>query len=127
MKSIVFYIAYLLVWSFFSTFEGYVHGLRQTVENFVIIYISLGFFSDLVSDTIFQQFFNVARAIFVMGYLTLALNGGILNLTYMDIALTIDLRLFLMVAVMLSLLGLARSMLQAINYAHKKAESASNL
>ncbi|MEM1540601.1 MAG: hypothetical protein QXJ07_04380 [Candidatus Bathyarchaeia archaeon] len=124
VKSFVLYMSYLFVWSFLANFESYVPGLHQTVENFVVIYIFLGVFADLVSDTVFQYLFDVAKAFFVIGYLILALNGGIINLTYMEIALTVDLRLFMMAAVLLSLLGLAKSILQTINYANKKAELA---
>lgn len=122
VRSLVLYMLYLFVLGFLIQFESYVPGLRQTIENFVIIYISLGIFRDFVSGTVFQYFFDVAKALFVIGYLTLALNGGIVNLTYMNVALTVDLRLFLMAAILLSLLGLARAILQAINYANKKAE-----
>lgn len=125
-KSVIFYALYLFIWSFFATFESYVPSLHQTVENFVIVYILIGVCGDLVSDTIFQYFFNVAKALFVIGYLISALNGGVLNLTYMGVALTVDLRFFLMTAVLLSLLGLARSMLQAINYANRKSDLALN-
>ncbi|MEM2387351.1 MAG: hypothetical protein QXO49_05310 [Candidatus Bathyarchaeia archaeon] len=123
-RSFIFYVLYLFVWSFLVTFESYVPNLRQTVENFVTVYIMLEVFRDFASDTIFQYFFDVAKAFFVIGYLILALSGGVVNLTYMGVALTIDLRLFLMAAIMLSLLGLSRSILQAINYANKKAELA---
>ena len=122
LKSLIFYMAYLFVWSFFTPFKEFVPGLQQSVENFVTVYIVLGVLGDLVSDTVFQYFFSTAKALFVVGYLALTLNGGILNLTYRGIILTVDLRLFLTVAVLLSLLGLARSMLQAINYMNKKAE-----
>jgi len=123
-RSFIFYVLYLFVWSFLVTFESYVPNLRQTVENFVTVYIMLEVFRDFASDTIFQYFFDVAKAFFVIGYLILALSGGVVNLTYTGVALTIDLRLFLMAAIMLSLLGLSRSILQAINYANKKAELA---
>lgn len=122
LKSLLFYILYLFVWSFLAPVTEFVPGLQQTVENFVIVYIVLGVLGDLVSDTVFQYFFSTAKALFVIGYLALTLNGGILSLTYRTIVLTIDLRLFLMVAILLSLLGLAKSMLQAINYMNKKAE-----
>lgn len=121
-KSFIIYLLYLFVWSFFAQFESYVPGLRQIAENFVIVYILLGVFGDLVSGTVFQHFFNVARAFFVIGYLTLALQGGILNLEYRGVTLTVDLRLLLMAAILLSLLGLAKSMLQAIKYMGEKAE-----
>jgi hypothetical protein len=122
LKSLIFYMAYLFLWSFFIPFKEFVPGLEQSVENFVTVYIALGVLGDLVSDTVFQYFFSTAKALFVVGYLALTLNGGILNLTYRSIILTIDLRLFMTVAVLLSLLGLARSMLQAINYMNEKAE-----
>jgi hypothetical protein len=125
LKTFVFYGLYLFVWSFLAMFESYVPNLHQMVENFVIIYISLGIFRDLVFDTVFQYFFDVAKAFFVIGYLTLALNSGIINLLYMGITLTIDLRFFLITAILLSLLGLSRSILQAINYVNKKVESTS--
>lgn len=122
LKSFIFYVLYLFVWSFLVTFESYAPNLRQTVENFVIIYIILGIFRDLTSETVFQHFFEVAKAFFVIGYLILALSGGMVSMVYMGIALTIDLRLFLMAAILLSLLGLSKSILQAINYLNKKAE-----
>ncbi|MBX5321167.1 MAG: hypothetical protein QHH12_02525 [Candidatus Bathyarchaeota archaeon] len=122
LKSFLFYILYLFVWSFLAPITEFVPGLQQTVENFVIVYIALGVLGDLVADTVFQYFFSTAKALFVIGYLALTLNGGMLNLTYRNIALTVDLRLFLMVAILLSLLGLAKSMLQAISYMNKKAE-----
>ncbi|MCS7124317.1 MAG: hypothetical protein NZ932_02725 [Candidatus Bathyarchaeota archaeon] len=127
LKSFVFYMLYLFVWSFFAQFESYVPGLRQTAENFVVVYLSLGVFGDIFSDTVFQCLFNVARALFVMGYLILSVKNGVFNLTYMGVALTVDLRFFLMAAVLLSLLGLAKAMLQAINYVNEKAELPFNL
>lgn len=122
LKSFLFYILYLFIWSFLTPVTEFVPSLQQTVENFVIVYIALGVLGNLVSDTVFQYFFSIAKALFVIGYLALILNGGMLNLTYRNIALTVDLRLFLMVAILLSLLGLAKSMLQSINYMNKKAE-----
>jgi len=98
LKSFLFYILYLFVWSFLAPVTEFVPGLQQTVENFVIVYIALGVLGDLVSDTVFQYFFSTAKALFVIGYLALTLNGGMLSLTYRNIALTVDLRLFLMVA-----------------------------
>lgn len=122
LKSFLFYILYLYVWSFLAPVTEFVAGLQQTVENFVIAYIALGVLGDLVSDTLFQYFISTAKALFVICYLALTLNRGIFSLTYKNIALTVDLRLFLMVAILLSLLGLAKSMLQAISYINKKAE-----
>lgn len=127
LKGFALYMLYLFAWSFFVSFESYVPSLHQIFENLIIVYILLGILGDLVSDTILQHLFNVAKAFFMVGYLILALNGGIIDLTYMNTVLTVDLRLFLMAAVLLSILGLAKSILQAVNHANKKAELALNL
>jgi multisubunit Na+/H+ antiporter MnhF subunit len=58
----------------------------------------------------------------VIGYLILSLGGGIMGFTFENVNLMIDIRLFLAVAMVLSLLGFAKSVLQAINYQSEKAE-----
>jgi hypothetical protein len=77
---------------------------------------------ELASGTIYQYFFNVAKALFVIGYLIYSLGGGIFGMTFQNVNLMIDLRLFLAVATLLGLLGLAKSILQAVNYMSEKAE-----
>jgi hypothetical protein len=57
-----------------------------------------------------------------MAYLILSLNGGLFGVTFENVSLLVDLRVFLVVAMLLSLLGLAKSVLQAINYMSEKAE-----
>jgi hypothetical protein len=60
----------------------------------------------------------------VIGYLIFSLKGGIFSLTYENVSVMADLRLFLTIAMLLSLLGLAKSVLQAINFMNEKAEYA---
>jgi hypothetical protein len=92
------------------------------IETFVMVYIVLMIVGELTSGTIFQYFFNVAKALFVIGYLIASLNGGILGVTFQNVSLIVDLRLFLAIAMLLGLLGLTKSVLQAINYMSEKAE-----
>lgn len=92
------------------------------VETFVIVYITLMIIGDLASGTIFQYVFNVAKALFVIGYLIISLGGGIFGITFENINLMVDLRFFLAIAMLLSLLGLGKSVLQAVNYMSEKAE-----
>jgi hypothetical protein len=97
-------------------------GIQQVAETFMMIYIALMIIGELTSGSIFQHFFGAAKALFVIGYLLLSLNGGIFGFSLEGINLMIDLRLFLMIATLLGLLGLAKSVLQAINYMSEKAE-----
>jgi hypothetical protein len=123
VKAIILYIAYFFIWtSLLAPASEIIPGLQQMIETFVIAYIILMIVGDLASGTIYQYFFNVAKALFVIGYLILSLNGGMLGLTFENVSLTVDLRMFLAIATLLSLLGLAKSVLQAVNYMSEKAE-----
>jgi len=122
-KAIILYVAYFLMWTMFlAPASELIPGLQQMIETFVMVYIILIIIGELTSGTIFQYFFSVAKALFVIGYLIFSLNGGILGLTFQNVSLMVDLRLFLAIATLLSLLGLAKSVLQAINYMSEKAE-----
>lgn len=122
VKGILFYAIYFVLWMFLAPISDIVPGFQQMIETFVMVYILLMIVGELVSGTIFQYFFNVAKALFVIGYLIFSLNGGIFGLTFQNVSLMVDLRLFLVIAMLLSLLGLAKSVLQAINYMNEKVE-----
>jgi hypothetical protein len=121
-KGIIFYVIYLLIWSFLAPVSELIPGFQQMIEIFVMVYITLMIVGELASGTIYQYFFNVAKALFVIGYLIYSLGGGIFGMTFQNVNLMIDLRLFLAVATLLGLLGLAKSILQAVNYMSEKAE-----
>lgn len=122
LKGVLFYGIYFVLWMFLSPISEFVPGLQQTVETFVTVYVSLMIVGELTSGTIFEYFFNAAKALFVILYLILSLKGGIIDLTFQNISFVVDLRLFLGIAMLLSLLGLAKSMLQAINFLSGRAE-----
>jgi hypothetical protein len=124
VKGILIYAIYFFLWMFLAPIAEIIPGLQQMIETFVMVYIILIIVGELASGTIFQYFFSVAKALFVIGYLIFSLNGGILGLTFQSVSLMVDLRLFLAIAILLSLLGLAKSVLQAINYMSEKAEYA---
>jgi hypothetical protein len=121
-KAVIFYAIYLFIWSFVAPISQIVPGFQQVVETFVMVYIVLMIIGDLASGTIFQYFFNVAKALFVIGYLIFSLGGGIFGMTFEGINLLVDVRFFLAIATLLSLLGLGKSVLQAVNYMNEKAE-----
>ncbi len=122
VKGILFYAIYFVLWMFLAPISEMVPGLQQMIETFVMVYIFLIIIGELTSGTIFQYFFNVAKALFVIGYLIFSLKGGIFGLTFQNVSLMVDLRLFLAIAMLLSLLGLAKPVFQAINYMNEKAE-----
>jgi hypothetical protein len=122
VKGILFYAIYFVLWMFLVPISEIVPGFQQMVETFVIVYICLMIVGELTSGTIFQYFSSVAKALFVIGYLVFSLKGGIFGLTFQNVSLMVDLRVFLTIATLLSLLGLVKSVFQAINYMNEKAE-----
>jgi hypothetical protein len=124
VKGLLFYAVYFILWTFLAPLSQLIPSLQQAVEIFVISYITLIIIGELASGTIFQYFFNAAKALFVICYLILSLKGGIFSITYRNVNLAVDLRAFLAFAMLLSLLGFAKSMLQAIDYLNNNVENA---
>jgi len=122
IKGVLFYALYLVLFRFLVPIPDIVPGFQQAIETFVMIYVFLIIADGLTSGTIFHHFFNATRALFVIGYLIFSLKGGILGVPFQNVNLTVDLRLFLTIAIFLSFLGFAKSVLQAINYLNEKSE-----
>jgi hypothetical protein len=123
VKGILFYIIYYVGSQLIAPILTLVPGLQQMIETFFIIYIVLMVVGDLTSGTIYQHFFNVAKALFVIGYMLFSLGGAVFAASFGNVSLMVDLRMFLVIAVLLSLLGLAKTVLQTINYMSEKAET----
>jgi len=122
IKGTLFYGIYFILSIFLSPISEIFPGFLQTIEIFVMVYIFFIIVGELTSGTIFQHFFNTAKALFLIFFLIFSLKTGLVEITFQNVSLIVDLRLFLTVAMLLSLLGLAKSMLQAINFLNQRAE-----
>jgi len=122
IKGTFFYGIYFVLSIFLSPISEIFPGFLQMIETFVMVYIFFIIVGELTSGTIFQHFFNTAKALFLILFLIFSLKTGLVGITFQNVSLIVDLRLFLTVAILLSLLGLAKSMLQAINFLNQKAE-----
>lgn len=98
----------------------------QLLTLFVAVIIFFIVASELTAGTIFQHAFNIGRAIILLLFFVFALDGGIvsfnLNLEGIPLGIWADLRIFLAALIAIDLLGLAKSILQAINFLSEKAE-----
>jgi hypothetical protein len=122
IKGVIFYIVYFVLSIFLAPISELVPGFKEAIEIIAMVYISLMIVGELTSGTIFQHFFNVAKELFVIGCLILSLESGVVSVTYQQIKLTVDLRLFLIIAIFLGLLGLSKSLLQTIDFLNEKAQ-----
>jgi hypothetical protein len=123
-KVVIVGIIYLFLSQFLAPASVIIPGLQGMIATFLIIYVVLMVVSDLTSGTILQHFFSGAKSLFVIAYLIFSLNSGFLEFTFGSVNLIVDLRLFLVVAMLLEMLGLAKSVMQGINFMNEKAELA---
>jgi hypothetical protein len=127
LKAILLYLIYFLLAPMLVPLFGLIPGFMESIEAFIVIYIVLMILSDLTERTIFQYFFSTARAMFVVAYLLLSMEGTIISTSYENFSLTVNLTMFYTIAMTLSLLGFASSILQAINFMSERAEATSGL
>jgi uncharacterized ion transporter superfamily protein YfcC len=122
IKGVIIYIFYFVLSLFLAPLSEFVPGFQQTIETFATIYIILVIVAELTSGSILQHFFNGAKALFVIACIIVSLGTGTFSLTFQNFSLLVDIRVFLTIAMMLSLLGLANSVLQTIDHVNEKAE-----
>ena len=122
IKGVIIYIFYFVLSLFLAPLSEFVPGFQQTIETFATIYIILAIVAEQTSGSILQHFFNGAKALFVIACIIVWLGTGTFSLTFQNFSLLVDIRVFLTIAMMLSLLGLANSVLQTIDHVNEKAE-----
>ena len=99
----------------------------QVVTMFAAVVIFFVVANQLTSGTIFQHALNVGKALVLIIFFVVALDGGIVRLNLdvtqgLPISIMADLRVYLMMLIAIDLMGLAKSVLQAINFLSEKAE-----
>jgi hypothetical protein len=124
VKAAILYAIYLLLSQLSAPLSEFVPGFQQIVETFVTVYIILIIVAELTSGSILHHFFNATKALFTIAYLTFSLRTGTFSLTFQGLNFVVDIHLFLIIAMLLGLVGLAKSVLQTIDYVNEKAELA---
>ena len=123
IKATLIYTLYFVLSPYLTVLSTIAPGFTDTIEFFVAVTIILMILSDLTANTVFQCFLNAGRAIFMIAYLVFVLGDGVFVISLENFSLTIDLTTFYTIAALLGLLGLARSVMQAINFMSERAES----
>jgi hypothetical protein len=124
IKGVILVAVYLVLFQFIARLSELVPGLQQLIETFVAVYIILIIISTLTAGSILQHFFDTARAFFIIAFLMLSWGAGTFSLTLHGADVVIDVRVFLIIAMMLGLVELAKSVLQTIDHVNEKAELA---
>jgi hypothetical protein len=98
--------------------------------NYLNIFAAIVIFSvvasELTAGTIFQHAFNIGRALVLIVFFVLALQGGIISQDItaesMRLHFLVDLRIYLAMLISIDLLNLAKSMLQAVSFLSERVE-----
>ena len=132
IKGLLYFVLLYVVPMFLvSQVSAFAPGLfadyGQVVTVFAAVIIFFAVASELTSGTIFQHAFNIGKALILIIFFIVALDGGIvrLDLNIMEglpISIVADLRVYLMMLIAIDLLGLAKSVLQAIYFLSESAE-----
>jgi hypothetical protein len=122
IKTALVCVLYVIVSRLLEPVSTFIPNLQQMIQTFVIVYVVLMIISNLTSGTVFQHVFGAARCCFVMAYLIISSNSGIFDYTFGNLSLMVDLRLFLIIVMLLEILGMAKSVIQAIDFVSQKAE-----
>ena len=120
LSGIIIYLAFYFLSSFIP--EVLFLGYEQLVFVFTMILIVFTVLHELSAGTILQYAFSFARALLLIIYFVYALNGGIITANMGTMRLTIDIRVFLAMLISVNILGLTKSMFEAINFLSGKEE-----
>lgn len=123
LKAVLIFLLYFAFSLFVMPLVTLVPGLAKTVDMFVVVCVVFLVLGELTAHTIYNCFFNTGRAVFVIAFLVFSMSDGIFSTNFENFSLTVDLRLFYTITAMLSLLGLGKAVLQAINFMNERAES----
>lgn len=103
----------------FSTYIGYLTIFAAIIIFFVVA-------SELTAGTIYQHALNIGRAIVLIFFFILVLQGGIVSRDFVaqsyNFHFVVDLRIYLAMLISIDLLSLGKSVLQAINFLSQRVE-----
>jgi len=131
IKALLYFILlYVLPMFFISQLSEFAPELFARYVQIFNLFVAVVLFSvvasELTSGTIFQHAFNIGKAIILMLFFVLALNGGIMGLDFemegFSVHILADLRVYLAMLLAIDLLGLAKSVLQAVNFLSERTE-----
>jgi len=120
-KTAIVYILFTILSVFTIPLEGF-YDYKPVFTAFLALYMASVFAIELVRGTIFQHIISIAQSLMTAIYFSYILNTGIINFTVEQINLMVDLRFFLALFVLGSLLGFAKSMLSLLNWINEKEE-----
>jgi len=120
LSGIIIYLAFYFL--SFLVPEALFVGYEQLVFVFTMVLIVFTVLHELSAGTILQHVFSFVKALFLIIYFVYGLKGGIITATMGAMHFLVDIRVFLAMLVFVNVLGLTKSVFEAINFLSGKEE-----
>ena len=115
---IVYFIFMLLIQPFFELIRQY----SLLIDMFFMVIIAFTFLIELFSGTIIKYMIEFSRSMFIIFYFVASLNSGIIDVSMENVSIIVNLRFFLLMLVLINVIGMAKTVLSAVNFLHEKSE-----
>ena len=122
VKAALVYVAYFIFTLLTQQVYELIGEYGPFIKGFFIAIAIFIFLIEFSSGTIFKYMLEFARSLFIIFYLIIALKSGIIDVNIQNVALILNLQFFLLMLISINLIEIARTVLSAINFLHKKAE-----
>ncbi len=133
VKGLLYLLLFYIIPMFFlSQVAGFAPQLSEDFQQRVALFAAIAIFfvvaTELTSGTIYQHGLNIGRALILVIYFVIALDGGVVKMGLdiiegQRISIVADLRIYLMILISIDLLALAKSVLQLVNFLSEGTEA----
>jgi len=123
LLAVITYLPMYFLSTLASPIKPFFPWYEPLTNIFTVVFIFFLVAGVFASGTVFQYVFGVARMLVLMVFLIYVLNGGIITLTVEGTSIMLDITVVLAMLVLVCLLGIAKNVVQAIDFVSGKAET----
>ena len=122
IKAVLIYIVYFIFMLLVQPFFEFIGQYSLLIDIFFMVIIAFTFLTEFFSGTIVKYIIEFSKSLFIVFYFVAALNSGIIDISMENVSIIVNLRFFLLMLVLINVIGMAKTVLSAINFLHEKSE-----
>ena len=122
IKAVLTYIVYFIFMLLVQPFSEFIGQYSLLIDMFFMVIIAFTFLIELFSGTIIKYMIEFSRSMFIIFYFVTSLNSGIIDVSMENVSIIVNLRFFLLMLVLINIIGMAKTVLSAVNFLHEKSE-----
>ena len=122
IKAVLIYIVYFIFMLLVQPFFELIGQYSLLIDMFFTVLIVFIFLTELFSGTIIKYIIEFSKSLFIIFYFVASLNSGIIDVSMENVSIIVNLRFFLLMLVLINVIGMAKTVLSAVNFLHEKSE-----